>query len=490
VTLAALMIPLLGGLVLGLSSLKFPLSPNLLSQRAIALLVTILTFVIAIILPGSESVERTWIPSFGAYFSLSANGAGSVLVLASSLVMIPVVLCAGLRIRERTGAFLSLLLLMQAGLNGLFLAKDLVLFYVFWEATLIPSLLMLGIWGRNGRRQATLKYLIYAVAGSLLMLVTVLAIKPISGAESYRLADLLVATTTLPLKTQVWLFLGFSVAFMVKLPLWPLHSWLADFHIQNHPSGVADVAGTLYKVGGYGFFAWALPLLPAAAVTVGPFLLILAAFTAIYGAMVAIAQNELKRLLAFASISHMGIVGVGLFGLHLAGLNGAVYLLAAQMFTTGGLFLISGMLFERQGSFKLDKYGGLAASAPALAAVTLFILFASIGVPGLANFPGEFLSLVGAFQANPVAAALAVLAVIAAGVYGVNLFQRLYQGNQGKPVRDISPMELFVLVPVLSGILWLGIAPAPQLEQIESQSRVIVDQVKASPSGLAVGGDR
>ena len=160
------------------------------------------------------------------------------------------------------------------------------------------------------------------------------------------------------------------------------------------------------------------------------------------------------------------------------------------MFTTGGLFLISGMLFERQGSFKLDKYGGLAASAPALAAVTLFILFASIGVPGLANFPGEFLSLVGAFQANPVAAALAVLAVIAAGVYGVNLFQRLYQGNQGKPVRDISPMELFVLVPILSGILWLGVAPAPQLEQIESQSRVIVDQVKASPSGLAVGGDR
>jgi NADH-quinone oxidoreductase subunit M len=484
VTLAVLMIPLLGGLLVAL--IRF----RPLAQRAASLLVAILTFVVALFLPGSEGVERAWIPSFGTYFSLSANGAAGVLVLVSSLVMIPTVLYAGLRIRERTGAFLALLLLMQAGLNGLFLAKDLVLFYVFWEATLIPSLMMLGIWGRDGRRQATLKYLIYAVAGSLLMLVTILAIKPISGAESYRLADLLAVTPALSLHTQVWLFLGFSMAFAVKLPLWPLHTWLPDFHAQNHPSGVADVAGTLYKVGGYGFFAWALPLLPAAASVVAPFLLVLAAFTAIYGAMVATAQNNLKRLLAFASLSHMGIVGVGLFGLHLAGLNGAVYLLAAQMFTTGGLFLVTGMLFERQGSFKLDKYGGLARSSPALAAVTLFVLFASIGVPGLANFPGEFLSLLGAFQANPAAAVVAVLAVIASAIYGVNLFQRLYQGNQKNPVRDLSPTELFVLIPILSGILWLGIAPAPQLERIELQSRAIVNQTEVPPSGLAVGGDQ
>ena len=250
------------------------------------------------------------------------------------------------------------------------------------------------------------------------------------------------------------------------------------------------MAGTLYKVGGFGFFAWALPLLPAGADLVAPVLLVLAAFTALYSALIATAQEDFKRLLAFASLSHMGVVGVGLFGLHVAGLNGGIYLLAAQMISTGGLFLLSGMLFARRGSFKLVVYGGLARSAPALAAITLFVLFASIGVPGLSNFPGEFLSLLGGFQASPVAAMVAVLSVIAAGVYGVNLFQRLYQGKEDDPTRDLSPAELFVLVPVLAGILWLGLTPNPQLERIEVQSQAVVRQVEVSSPRLTLGGDR
>jgi NADH-quinone oxidoreductase subunit M len=469
VSALVLLVPLLTALVLA-----FVRSAR--AAGVVALAGTLATFVLALFLPGSAGVSALWIPGFGSYFELSPEGAGGVLVLVAALAMIPAAAHASRTVRERPGAFLALLLAMQAGLNGIFLAKDLVLFYVFWEATLIPSLAMLGVWGGPERRRATFKYLLYAVAGSFLMLVAILAIKPLSGAVSYRFADLYQVTPLLDYYTQLWLFLGFTAAFAVKLPLWPVHSWLIDFHEQNHPSGAADVAGTLYKVGAFGFFAWALPLLPAAASAVAPVLLAMSAATALYAAVIATAQTHLKRLLAYASLSHMGMIGVGVFALHVAGLNGAVYFLAAQMLSTGGLFLLSGMLYARRGSFHLDAYGGLARSAPALAAVTLFVLFAAIGVPGLGNFPGEFLSLLGGFQASPwLVGLLATPAVIAAGVYGVNLYQRVFQGPPREAARDLSGLELFVMVPILAGILWLGLAPQPQLERIEVQSRLVTE---------------
>jgi NADH-quinone oxidoreductase subunit M len=441
-----------------------------------ATLSTVATAVLSGFLQSDPGFSAVWIPGFGSYFELNPQGAASVLVLVASVVMIPTVLWAGSKVKERTGGFLFLLLLMQAGLNGLFLARDLVVYYIFWEATLIPSIFMLGMWGGAHRRQAATKYLVYAVAGSFLMLVAILAIKPLSGAVSYRFTDLLSVTPNLPLTTQLWLFAGFALAFAVKLPMFPLHSWLIDFHEQNHPSGAADVAGTLYKVGGFGFFAWALPLLPDAARAAAPVMMFLCAFTAVYAAWLATSQTHLKRMMAYASLSHMGIIGVGIFGLHIAGLNGAMFLLAAQMLSTGGLFLISGMLYERRKTFAIEAYGGLAKSAPALSALTLFILFTSIGVPGLANFPGEFMSLLGAFQTQPVLAIFATLSVIAAGVYGVNLYQRLYQGEQKEGTTDATEGEWLVLVPILIGILWLGIAPNGVLKQIDVQGQLAVPQ--------------
>lgn len=489
ISLLVLAVPFLGAL-----TAAFARSRQV--ARGVALFSTILTFALALFLAGDGGVSLLWLPGFNAYFELSPAGAASVLVLVAALVMIPTVLYAGAMLGERTGAFLGLLLGMQAGLNGLFLAKDLIVFYLFWEATLIPSVLMLGIWGGAQRRQAAVKYLIYAVTGSFLMLVAILALKPLSGAVSYRLDDLLLVTPNLPLTTQLWLFVGFALAFAVKLPLWPLHSWLPDFHEQNHPSGVADVAGTLYKVGGFGFFAWAMPLLPGAALAAAPVLLALAAFTALYAAMIATTQTNLKRLLAYASLSHMGIVGVGIFGLHIAGLSGAVFLLAAQMLSTGGMFLISGMLYERRRSFDLNVYGGLAKTAPALAALSLFVLFTSIGVPGLANFPGEFMSLMGSFQTesgwNLFWTGLATLSVIAAGVYGVNLYQRLYQGEASGAAPDLRSLEAVVLVPIVAGILWLGLNPAPQLQRIEVQSQVAVRELEnaGKNSNLLARSDR
>jgi NADH-quinone oxidoreductase subunit M len=419
------------------------------------------------VLLGSEPLRVPWIPGFGATISFDPGQAGGILALVATVVMGVTVLWAAARVEERSNRFLAALFAMWSGLMGLFLARDLVLFYLFWEATLLPSLAMLAGWGGPRRRQAMLKYLLYAVAGSFAMLLTIAGIKPLAGAESYLFTDLLAATVSLDVLTQTWLFAGFALAFAVKLPMVPLHHWLIDFHEQNHPSGAADVAGTLYKVGGFGLFAWALPLLPEGARQAAPLLLALGAFTAVYAAVIATRANHLKRLLAYASLSHMGIVAVGLFGLHLAGLSGAMYLLAAQMVTTSGLFLISGMLHDRRGTFEIESFGGLARTAPALAATSLVVLLAAVGVPGLANFPGEFLSLLGAYQAAPAAAVVAVLASIALGAFGVNLFQRLFQGETRERGHDVTPLEVAVFAPILALTLWLGVAPAQGLTTFE-----------------------
>ncbi|NOK79082.1 MAG: NADH:ubiquinone oxidoreductase subunit 4 (chain M) [Chloroflexi bacterium AL-N5] len=487
-TLAMLLIPLVAAALMLLTR-------SVGWHSALAFMSGVATFVVSLLLPGDPGISLLWIPIFGVYFELNPLGAASVMCVSASLVMVPTLLYAAQKVTDRRAAFMALLLTMQASLNGIFLAKDLVMFYLFWEVTLIASVLLLGIWGREKRRQAALKYLLYMVTGSFFMLVSILAIKPLSGAASYRVADLLAATTQLDVATQTWLFLGFVLAFCAKLPMWPLHSWLPDVHENNHPSGVADVAGSLYKAGGLGFFAWAIPLMPEGAKVVAPILMYLAAFTAVYCAVIATAQTDLKRLLAYASLSHMGIVGVGVFGLHIVGLQGAIFLLAAQMLTTGGMFLISGILYERKRTFHLDKYGGLAKSAPALAAVSLFILFASIGVPGLANFPGEFMSLMGGFQSNPWLASFATLAVIAAGVYGVNLYQRLYQGEQTEATWDLKPLEVLLVVPVIAGILWLGLAPNPQLERIADQARLVersltMSQPPTEPDGQITLGEQ
>lgn len=445
--------------------------------RVLAVAGAVATLVLAILLPGSRPFDAAWLPGIGVSFSLDGNGAGAVLTFAAALMMIPAVLVATTRVTQGAAGFAALLMVALAGLNGIFMAKDLVLFYVFWEATLIPGLLLLGVFGGDRRREATAKYLVYAVTGSFFMLVSILAIKALSGAASFHMVDLLLVTPNLPVATQTWLFVGLALGMAVKLPLWPLHSWLVDLNEQNHPSGAADVLGSLYKVGAFGFFAWGIPLLPAGALRVAPILLALAAVTAVYGALGAVGSTHLKRFLAYGSLSHMGIIGVGVFGMELAGLSGAMYFLAAQMVSTGGLFLVMGMLYERRRSLYIADYGGLARSAPALAAFGLFLIFTFIGVPGLSNFPGEFMSLLGSFQTSPWPAAIATLAVIAAGVYGVNLFQRLFQGPADVRVRDLDALEMYVLLPIVVGVLWFGLAPAPHLKRIESQGQLTVLQL-------------
>lgn len=472
------------------------LAPRRAVHVPLAVLGVAVTLALALLADGPGArLDLPWIPSIGAWIALDAGGTGGVLFRVAALVMLPTVLWAGLRVERAPHRFLAALLATLAGLAGIFLARDLVLFYVFWELTLLPALVLLGGWGLMHRRAALVKYLLYAIAGSFVMLVGLLALRPLSGAAGYRFEELLAAAPQLDPLTQAWIFGAFAFAFAVKLPVFPLHAWMIDVAEQNHPSGAADVAGTLYKVGGFGLFAWAIPLLPDGATALAPFGMAIAAFTAVYGAVIATRHVHLKRVLAYASLSHMGMVALGLFSLHLAGQSGAMALLMAQMVTTGGLFLISGMLHERRGSFDLDAFGGLARVAPALATVSLLVLFASIGVPGLANFPGEFLALLGAFAASPGAAAFAVVAVVAAGVLGVNLYQRLFQGEAKGRLADLSPFEIAVLAPIVAATLWLGVAPAVPLATFEADvvsARSVVATVEPAapePSAAALRAD-
>lgn len=467
------------------------LAPRRAVHLPLAVLGVAATLALALVAEGPAArLDVPWIPTLGAWIALDAGGAGGMLFRVAALVMLPTVLWAALRVEHAPHRFLAGLLATLAGLAGIFLARDLVLFYVFWELTLLPALALLGGWGLVHRRAALVKYLLYAVAGSFAMLVALLALRPLSGAAGYRFEELLAATPQLDPLTQAWLFAAFAFAFAVKLPIFPLHAWMIDVAEQNHPSGAADTAGTLYKVGGFGLFAWAMPLLPDGAAALAPFGMALAAFTAVYGAVIATRHVHLKRVLAYASLSHMGVVALGLFSLELAGHAGAMALLGAQMATTGGLFLLSGMLHDRRGTFDLDAYGGLAKVAPALAAVTLLVLFASIGVPGLANFPGEFLALLGAFAASPAAAAFAVVAVVAAGVLGVNLYQRLFQGEAKARVADLKPLEVAVVAPIVAVTLWLGVAPAASLAAYEAEAaaaraaRVEGAALAAAPAAL------
>lgn len=431
----------------------------------------------SMVLHGAVPIDVTWFAALGIGFRLDPSGASSVLVAAAAVTMVPTVWIAGRRLGDDAPGFLALLTFLQASLNGLFMSSDLVLTYVFWETTLIPSLWLLGAYGGEKRRDAWQTYLVYAVTGSFLMLVSIVALRPLSGAESYAFADLLPATTSLAAPIQIALFAGFAAAFAVKLPLVPVHGWLIDFHRENHPSGAADVAGTMYKVGGFGFFAWAIPLLPEGAAAFQPWMLALAVVTALWGAIAATQQTDLKSLLAYASLSHMGVIGVGLFSLRPEGASGAMLLLAAQMVSTGALFLIAGMLHERRGGFELERFGGLAKSAPALAAVTVFTLFASIGVPGLSNFPGEFLALLGAFHAQPFWGVLAASSVVVAGIYGVNAYQRLFLGRMTDPTPcpDLTRSEAWVLAPLIAAILLFGMAPHAASVRIQGDATRIAD---------------
>ncbi|WP_293171105.1 NADH-quinone oxidoreductase subunit M [Oceanithermus sp.] len=427
------------------------------SARAAGLVGSFLTLLLGVasfggFLGGADYAFQTpLLAEAGVYYAVGWDGVGAVLMLAVVVTTFIALLAA----HDVPPAMVGLALMMETGLLGLLAAQDLVLFYVFFEATLIPSLLMLGLFGGAGRVRALIKFAIFTLVGSLLMLAGILAVRYLGGAPSFLLSDLL--AHPLGGSAGVWAFVAFLLAFMVKTPLFPLHVWLPDFHAENHPSGLADVMGTLYKVGLFGFFRWTLPLFPEAFALFQPYLLALAALTAVGAAWIAYAQTDWKRLLAYGALSHMGIGALGLFSGTSEGAVGAIFLLAASAVYTGGLFLFAGGLYRRFGTMDLRPTSGLAKSAPALAALGLVLVLAMVGLPGLSGFPGEFMNLLGAWQASPTWTFVGFLAVIAAAAYALNAYQQVFHNAPERPAADLDAVEwqwgtLATLVIVFMGV--------------------------------------
>jgi len=446
-----LWLPLVAGIVL-------LLVPSL--GRSFALLSAAVTLIVSVALftgySGQGIAYQSQTPLLqeaGIYYAVGLDGAALLLWIAVSLVVLLGVFIADVPVR-----FLAFTLVMQTGLLGIFAATDLILFYVFFEFTLIPSVLMLGFYGGSDRMRAAYTFAIFTLVGSLPMLASILAVRYLGGSPSFLLSDLL--KNPLTGQAAIWAFLGFVIALMVKTPLFPMHSWLCSFHQQNHPSGLADAMGTLYKVGIFVFLRWAIPLIPEGFKAWQWFLLFVAALTAIYAAWIAFSSPDWKTLLAYGGISHMGIGALGVFSGTSEGAVGALYLLGASMIYTAGMFLFVGLVYKRTGSLEINPVRGLAKHAPALYVLGMFLLMAMVGLPGLSGFPGELMALLGAYKISPWITFFAFLSVIAVAAYALTAFQKVFQETpQLQVVPDMDRREWTFASVIVLAIVVMGLYP-------------------------------
>ncbi len=429
--------------------------------------------------------QYRWIPAWGVSYHLGIDGVSLILMLLTVL-MTPLSMHASkTQIVRRGPEFYAFLLFLEGALLGVFAALDLVLFYVFWEIMLIPMALLIGIWGGDRRIYAAVKFFLFTMVGSLFMLVAIVALAVLHGrATGHYTTDLPVLLSWgVPVEVQGWLFAAFFVAFAIKVPIVPFHTWLPDAHVQAPTAGSVMLAGVLLKMGTYGFVRFLLPLFPAATVEFAPYGMMLGVVGIIYGALLALAQDDLKKLVAYSSISHLGFVVLGVFALNQQSISGATLQMVNHGISTGALFLMVGMLYERLHTRDLDRMGGLAGVVPVFAFYLLVITLSSIGLPGLNGFVGEFLILVGTMKTSPVFAVLATSGVVLSAVYMLRMYQRAMQG----PIRldalretpEILRREGWVLVPLVALMVWIGVYPKPFMTLIEPTTDEIVASIAA-----------
>jgi NADH-quinone oxidoreductase subunit M len=387
------------------------------------------------------------------------------------------------------------LLALESAMIGVFVSLDLFLFYVFWDAMLIPMYFLIGIWGYDRRIYASIKFLLYTMAGSVLMLLAILGLAVLHSTQtgSYSFDLLQLYTLSIPARIQFWFFLAFALAFAIKVPLFPFHTWLPDAHVQAPTAGSVILAGVLLKMGTYGLVRFAFPLFPDAATAFAPYLAFLAVVGIIYGALVAMVQPDMKKLVAYSSVSHLGFVVLGIAAMNTQGVQGAVYQMLNHGISTGGLFLIVGMLSDRRHTRLISEFGGLKKVTPRLVAAFMIITLSSIGLPGLNGFVGEFLILLGAFSWNPRFAAFAATGVILSAAYMLWMFQRVNYGEvseKNAALPDLKPREWVILVPVIAMTVLMGVLPnlflqpmAPSVERMLTQMRRGTQiRVKAEPA--------
>src|SRR5579884_2032800 len=418
--------------------------------------------------------QFTWISGIGINYSLGVDGISLLLVALTSLLTV-VCIGASFRIEQKVKNYMAFMLLLECGILGVFLSTNLFLFYIFWELMLIPAYLLVGTWGGERRIYAAFKFVLYTSVGSLLMLAGIIALgyfhqQAAGGAYTLDLATLLNAK--LSSTTQTWLFLAFAAAFAVKTPLVPFHSWLPDAYAEAPAPVTALLAGAMSKTGAYGFLRFCVTLFPAAAHTLAPLFSILAVISILYCALLALVQNDLKRLLGYSSISHLGLIVLGIFAFNIQGIEGSILQMVNHGITTAALFLIVGFIEARTSTRRLSDYGGLALRIPVLATVLMIAVLSSLGLPGLNSFAGEFLAMLGIFQHNIVYGVLATAVIVPAAWYLTRFFLGLMEGPQKTegPVAalerkgtlfDINFGEFLTILPLLALIFYIGVQPAP-----------------------------
>ncbi|MBI4227207.1 MAG: NADH-quinone oxidoreductase subunit M [Candidatus Omnitrophica bacterium] len=448
--------------------------------RAVATVVTAATLLIGLKLlvafqpglAGYQFVERApWIPAANITYFLGVDGISLPMVLLTALLGFLACL-ASFGITERVKEYFVFYLLLLAGMLGTFLALDLFLFYVFWEIVLVPMYFLIGIWGGPRKEYAAIKFFLYTLAGSIFMLLAILALYLKAAPHTFSIPELVATGPALDLKLQQWLFLGFFLAFAIKVPVFPFHTWLPDAHVEAPTPISVLLAGVLLKMGGYGFFRIAFPLLPAAAQSFAGPLAALAVINILYGALVAMAQTDFKKLVAYSSVSHMGFVLLGLSAMTQTGFNGAMLQMVSHGILTGGLFLLVGVLYDRTHTRDLAAFGGLGGRVPVYGGLLMVFSLGSLGLPGLSGFVSEFLALLGAFPAHRLATALAVLGVVLTAGYILLMLQRVLLGPlnpRWQTLPEINRLELATLVPLLLLTLAIGLWP-PLVLNLQSSS--------------------
>jgi len=502
---ALLGIPLVGALVIWVrgAMTTIPAGDEVASgvasaPRMLALITFAIEFIVSLGLwwsfdpsnAGWQSVvDLQWIPSWGIRFTIGVDGIAVMMVLLTTFIMLLSVGGSWTSIRARTHSYYALLLVLTTGMLGVFLALDLFLFYVMWEVMLIPMYFIIGIWGGERRLYASLKFFIYTMLGSLLMLVAIIYLglqtrNPTTGIANFNY-DAVIQNAVVTSTAAKWLFGAFFLAFAVKVPMFPFHTWLPDAHVEAPTAGSVVLASIMLKLGTFGFLRLAVPLFPGAAMSpvIRSIILTLAVIGIVYGALVSLVQPDFKKLVAYSSVSHLGFVMLGIFALTVQSVQGALMVMINHAISTGALFFLIGMIYERRHTRLIEAYGGIAKVVPMFAAMLTIVTFSSIGLPGTNGFIGEFLVLIGSFRTVPIFAVVATTVVIVSAAYLLWAIQRILFNSLDKPenehVSDLNGRELAVMLPLIACIVWLGVYPKPVLRRMETAATKFVTQTSA-----------
>jgi NADH-quinone oxidoreductase subunit M len=475
--------------------------------KPVALAGSLLTFLLSLRLyatfdpqkTGFQFTEHTpWISEYGINYFVGVDGISLLLVVLTTFLMPIVLLASWNDITKSVKTYLFFMLALETGMLGAFVSLNLFQFYVFWEAMLIPMYFIIGIWGGARRIYAAMKFFLFTMVGSLLMLLAMIAVYYLNfeqtgllnfdfvtmpGSVAVGLLDTVVPTDGVWWKSQTWLFAAFALAFAIKVPMFPLHTWLPDAHVEAPTSGSVVLAGVLLKMGTYGFLRFALPMFPTAAIAFTPWLMGLALVGIVYGSLVAMIQSDIKKLVAYSSVAHLGFVMLGMFAMNVHGLNGSVLQMINHGLSTGALFLLVGMLYERRHTREISEFGGIAKPMPVFAALFGIVMMSSIGLPLLNGFVGEFLILLGTFLVNPWAAVIATSGVVLSAAYMLWMYRRVMFGpvenEENRGLMDLGVREKVVMVAMVVPIIWIGVYPNPLLRRIEPSVIELIRVVEA-----------